>query len=77
LRRSQLKVIDISYCRDIRDHDRASRGGLIMNDGWPMARTTFSGVGCGRRCRFFLRIAAAAPDRLRAVGIVSRVAKEA
>lgn len=37
-----------------------------------MAPTTFAVVGSGRRCRFFLRIAAAAPDRLRAVGIVSR-----
>src|SRR5688572_4926028 len=37
-----------------------------------MAPTTFAVVGSGKRCRFFLRIAAAAPDRLRAVGVVSR-----
>jgi predicted dehydrogenase len=48
------------------------RSGLIMNDGGPMAPTTFAVVGSGRRCRFFLRLAAAAPDQLRAVGIVTR-----
>jgi predicted dehydrogenase len=42
-----------------------------------VAPTTFAVVGSGRRCRFFLRIAAAAPDRLRAVGIVSRNPKRA
>jgi predicted dehydrogenase len=43
-----------------------------MNDGGRMAPTTFAVVGSGKRSRFFLRMAAAAPDRLRAVGIVSR-----
>jgi predicted dehydrogenase len=53
------------------------RACLIMNDGGPMAPTTFAVVGSGRRCRFFLRMAAAAPDRLRAVGIVSRTPERA
>ncbi|MFC5231966.1 Gfo/Idh/MocA family protein [Pseudonocardia zijingensis] len=43
-----------------------------MNDGGSMAPTTFAVVGSGKRSRFFLRMAEAAPDRLRAVGIVSR-----
>lgn len=43
-----------------------------MNDCWRMAPTTFAVVGSGKRCRFFLRIAAAAPDHLRAIGVVSR-----
>ena len=40
-----------------------------------MAQTTFAVLGSGRRCRFFLRLAAAAPDRLRATGVVSRTAE--
>lgn len=36
--------------------------------------TTFAVVGSGRRCRFLLRLAAAAPDRLRATGVVTRSA---
>jgi predicted dehydrogenase len=43
-----------------------------MNDCWPVAPTTFAVVGSGKRSRFFLRLAAAAPDRLRATGVVSR-----
>jgi len=43
-----------------------------MNDCWPVAPTTFAVVGSGKRCRFFLRIAEAAPDHLRAIGVVSR-----
>jgi predicted dehydrogenase len=37
--------------------------------------TTFAVVGSGRRCRFFLRLAQAAPDRLRAAGVVTRTAE--
>ena len=37
--------------------------------------TTFGVMGSGRRCRFFLRLAAAAPDRLRATGVVTRSAE--
>jgi len=36
---------------------------------------TFAVVGSGRRGRFFLRLAAAAPDRLRAAGVVTRSAE--
>jgi predicted dehydrogenase len=36
---------------------------------------TFGVVGSGRRCRFLLRLAAAAPDRLRAAGVVTRSAE--
>jgi predicted dehydrogenase len=53
------------------------RTGPIMNNGGPMAPTTFAVLGSGRRCRFFLRLAAAAPDRLRAAGVVSRAAEQA
>jgi predicted dehydrogenase len=59
------------------DLDRTLRSGLIMNDGGSMAPTTFAVVGSGRGCRFFLRLAEAAPDRLRAVGIVSRTPERA
>jgi predicted dehydrogenase len=44
----------------------------IVNDCERVAPTTFAVVGSGKRSRFFLRMAAAAPDRLRATGIVSR-----
>jgi predicted dehydrogenase len=44
----------------------------IVNDCERVAPTTFAVVGSGKRCRFFLRMTAAAPDRLRATGIVSR-----
>ena len=40
-----------------------------------MVQTTFAVLGSGRRCRFFLRLAATAPDRLRATGVVSRTAE--
>jgi predicted dehydrogenase len=46
-----------------------------MNNGGAMAPTTFAVLGSGRRCRFFLRLAAAAPDRLRTTGVVSRTAQ--
>jgi predicted dehydrogenase len=51
------------------------RTGPITDDGGPMAPTTFAVLGSGRRCHFFLRLAAAAPDRLRATGVVSRTAQ--
>ncbi|MEV0999457.1 Gfo/Idh/MocA family oxidoreductase [Nonomuraea sp. NPDC050202] len=34
--------------------------------------TTFGAIGSGRRTRFFLRLAAAMPDRLRVSGVVTR-----
>ena len=40
-----------------------------------MAVTTFGVVGSGWRGRFFLRLAAALPDRLRATGVVTRGAE--
>ncbi|MDP4512033.1 Gfo/Idh/MocA family protein [Nonomuraea turcica] len=36
--------------------------------------TTFGAIGSGRRTRFFLRLAAAMPDRLRVSGVVTRSA---
>ncbi len=41
----------------------------------PSAPTTFAVIGSGWRSLFFLRLAAAAPDRLRATGIVTRTAE--
>ena len=40
-----------------------------------MTATTFGVIGSGWRSAFFLRIAAAAPDRLRVAGVVSRSAE--
>jgi predicted dehydrogenase len=37
--------------------------------------TTFGVIGSGWRCEFFLRLAQAAPDRLRAAGVVTRSAE--
>ena len=37
--------------------------------------TTFGVIGSGWRCEFFLRLARAAPDRLRASGVVTRSAE--
>jgi predicted dehydrogenase len=37
--------------------------------------TTFGVIGSGWRCDFFLRLAQAAPDRLRAAGVVTRSAE--
>ncbi|MFG6202141.1 Gfo/Idh/MocA family protein [Nonomuraea sp. JJY05] len=37
--------------------------------------TTFGAIGSGRRTRFFLRLAAAMPDRLRVGGVVTRSAE--
>ncbi|MEW9549594.1 Gfo/Idh/MocA family protein [Nonomuraea sp. NPDC050783] len=37
--------------------------------------TTFGAIGSGRRTRFFLRLAAAVPDRLRVAGVVTRSAE--
>jgi predicted dehydrogenase len=39
--------------------------------------TTFGAIGSGRRTRFFLRLAAAVPDRFRVSGIVTRSADRA
>ncbi|MGW6505186.1 Gfo/Idh/MocA family protein [Nonomuraea angiospora] len=39
--------------------------------------TTFGAIGSGRRTRFFLRLAAAMPDRLRVGGVVTRSAERA
>ncbi|WP_043632556.1 Gfo/Idh/MocA family protein [Nonomuraea candida] len=39
--------------------------------------TTFGAIGSGRRTRFFLRLAAAMPDRLRVAGVVTRSAARA
>jgi predicted dehydrogenase len=41
----------------------------------PTTPTTFAVVGSGWRSEFFLRLAQAAPDRLRAVGVVTRSAE--
>lgn len=43
----------------------------------PARPTTFAVVGSGRRSQFFLRLARAAPDHLRATGVLTRSAERA
>src|SRR3954468_12171981 len=58
---------------------QSGRGGRVPNTGrldilGAMALTTFGIVGSGWRSEFFLRLAAAAPEQLRAAGVVTRTA---
>ncbi|HEY4420545.1 MAG TPA: Gfo/Idh/MocA family oxidoreductase [Pseudonocardia sp.] len=48
---------------------------MTAPDPTPRTPTTFGVVGSGWRSLFFLRLARAAPDRLRAAGVVTRTAE--